>query len=232
MAVRNDQFRQPTVCVARSARILDNDGAQYIANHAWRAQQSGLKAVQIRNDDRPGKRKLNNQHPFLLLFERDRIRVYIRIYSIIFFSFVSFCSGAGLYSVLSQSAGSELRDGKLVDRVLSARILQSSGNYGDLSPRPGRPIHPVQRLRFRQVRRTGKIFPKIRFLLVALAILDISTREYLSGGKEIRTIKKRSKSFNARSRMRAQGAVSENSPCYAMRSPYISSQLSLSPTRL
>lgn len=52
VAKRNDQSR---VCAARSARILDNDGAQYIAKHAWRAQQSWLEIVQIRNDHRPGR---------------------------------------------------------------------------------------------------------------------------------------------------------------------------------
>lgn len=81
------------VCAVRSARVLDNDGAQHIANHAWRAQQSGLKVVQIRDDDRPG----NYQHLRLAIY-RKRIYIYIYIPSL---PLVSFCSGAGLYSVLS-----------------------------------------------------------------------------------------------------------------------------------
>lgn len=67
------------VCAARSARVLDNDGAQHIANHAWRAQQSGLKVVQIRDDDRPG----NYQHLRLAIYRK-------RIYIYIFLLFLSF----------------------------------------------------------------------------------------------------------------------------------------------
>lgn len=71
---------QPSVCAARSARILDNDGAQYIANHAWRAQQSRFKTVQIRDDHRPGECNyslIDVYLLFILWIEREK-RIWIK----------------------------------------------------------------------------------------------------------------------------------------------------------
>lgn len=76
------------VCAARSARILDNDGAQYIAKHAWRAQQSWLEIVQIRNDHRPGRWGKKNVHSTTFPFARFRSKDKIVKYVFIFFSSV------------------------------------------------------------------------------------------------------------------------------------------------